>query len=77
MSKLNPNTMKGPGDFDPPEYDECPECPDCGAPMEEYDVSTWRGVPVGTWLCCDEDCECTYNNEPDWEALAEARSGRY
>jgi hypothetical protein len=32
MSRINPSTMKGPGDFDLP--DEGPECPECDEPME-------------------------------------------
>jgi hypothetical protein len=75
--KSNWKTMKGPGDFDPPEYDEGPECPECGGPMEEHDVGTWKGKPCGTWVCCDEDCEGTYNNEPDWEDIAAERAARY
>jgi len=34
MSRVNPATMKGPGDFDPPEYGEGHECDECGAEME-------------------------------------------
>jgi len=73
MSKINLATMKGPGDFDPPEYDEGPECPECDGPMEEEDVGTWRGARVGVWACCDEECGGTYDNEPDWAEI----SGRY
>ena len=67
--------MKGPGDFDPPEDPpEGPECPDCDGPMDEHDVSTWQGEPCGTWVCCDDECGGSYNNEPDWEDIAEQRA---
>lgn len=62
LSRVNPATMKGPGDFDPPEYDEhmCPECED-GVLVE-------RDLGVG----CSS---CTYYDEPDYESMAEDRWG--
>lgn len=33
MSQVNPNTMKGPGDFSPPEHDG-PTCCECGGEAE-------------------------------------------
>lgn len=62
MSKVNPSTMKGPGDFDPPEYDEdaCPECDE--GHLEPQDLG------VGC-------TSCDYYDEPDFEAMAEDRWG--
>ena len=76
MSKLNPATMKGPGDFDPPDPDpEAPECPECGGEMEETDSGTYRGREWATFQCCDEDCDGYLDGEPDWEAIMESRRG--
>ena len=41
MSKIRPSSMKGPGDFDPPEGGEGPECEECGAEMRE---DAWNEV---------------------------------
>lgn len=66
MSKINPNTMKGPGDFPaPPAYEGGPECFECGAEMEEVDEFVHE---------CPE-CGHTECNEPDFEAMAEASYG--
>jgi hypothetical protein len=42
MSQVNPNTMKGPGDFSPPEHDG-PTCCECGGEAEVV-------------RCLEEDC---------------------
>jgi len=81
--KLNSNswkTMKGPGDFDPPECDEDhdgPECPECDGEMEETESGTWKGREWANFSCCDEDCDGSLSGEPDWGDIVDQRSGRY
>lgn len=64
MSKVNPATMRGYGDCDPPEYADGPECVECGAEMEAD----------GMEAHCPA---CGHCEEPDYEAMAEARGGRW
>jgi len=54
MSKINPATMKGPGDFDPPEHDG-PTCSECGGDAVDEDE---------TIRCLDDECghEETYED---------------
>lgn len=59
MSRVNPATMKGYGDCDPPEYcdSEGPECVECGAVMEVDGM--------------EANCpECGHCEEPDYEAMS-------
>jgi hypothetical protein len=65
LSQINPATMKGPGDFSPPEHSDGPECIECGAEMTDVGDYTHE---------CDE-CGHTECDEPDFEAMAEARYG--
>lgn len=62
--KLNANswkTMKGPGDFDPPEYEDGPECPECDGSMS---------ADGEDFVCNDEDCGHTMTDP----AIAAAES---
>lgn len=47
--RLNYHAIPGPGDFDPPEDEDGPECPECCAEMEE-------GMNRGTFRCTSEEC---------------------
>jgi hypothetical protein len=61
LSQINPATMKGPGDFPEPDYDDEPDCPECDeGHLEPQDLG------VGCTAC-------DYYDEPDFEAMAEAR----
>ena len=67
MSRINPSTMKGPGDYDPPEEPNGPECPECGGVMVETPNS------VDCTKCDYGDCnEPDDFEEPDYDDRAEA-----
>ena len=63
LSQLNPATMKGYGDCDPPEgcEDDAPECVECGEPMEVD----------GPEAHCPA---CGHCEEPDYESMSGADS---
>jgi len=71
MSKVNPDTMKGPGDFNPPEDDEAyTECEECNTEFS-YDPESHKNADEDGWyyyvprLC--KDCQWLEDNPVDWD----------
>lgn len=62
LHSLSWKSLPGPGDFDPPEDEDAPECPECGEPCDVDGMET---------TCTNEDCD--YHSEPDYAQMAEDR----
>jgi hypothetical protein len=66
--RVNWKTMKGPGDFSPPEYPEGPECEECGHEMTE---DTYAEV----YECTNEECGHT-EQMPEDPRISQAEDER-
>lgn len=62
LKNIHPTMLKGPGDFDPPEYADGPECPECEAWLEKQ---TWDEK----YKCPDCKYERDMPEDPRIEAL--------